>query len=131
MNYDTVPSVIYTHPEIAWVGKSEQQLKSEGVDYAVGSFPFAASGRALAAAEKNGMVKILADKNSDRILGVHVFGAQASEMIAQAVIAMEFDASAEDLGLIMFAHPTLSEAVHEAALGVAGHAIHTINRKKK
>ena len=131
VNYDTVPSVIYTHPEIAWVGQTEQQLKADGVDYAVGSFPFAASGRALAAAEKEGMVKVLADKESDRILGVHVLGPSASEIVAQAVIAMEFDASAEDLGLIMFAHPTLSEAVHEAALGVAGHAIHMINRKKK
>ncbi|MEQ8693558.1 MAG: dihydrolipoyl dehydrogenase [Pseudomonadales bacterium] len=131
VNYDTVPNVIYTHPEIAWVGKTEQQLKSEGTDYAVGSFAFSASGRALAAAEKEGMVKILADKETDRILGVHVLGAQASEIVAQAVIAMEFDASAEDLGLIMFAHPTLSEAVHEAALSVAGHAIHAINRKKK
>ncbi|MFT7651781.1 MAG: dihydrolipoamide dehydrogenase [Candidatus Azotimanducaceae bacterium] len=131
VNYATVPSVIYTHPEIAWVGQTEQELKAEGVDYVVGSFPFAASGRALAAAEKEGMVKVIADKESDRILGVHVFGAQASEIVAQAVIAMEFDASAEDLGLIMFAHPTLSESLHEAALGVAGHAIHMINRKKK
>ena len=131
VNYETVPSVIYTHPEIAWVGRTEQQLKADGVTYNVGSFPFAANGRALAAAEKDGMVKILADAESDRILGVHVLGPQASEIIAQAVIAMEFDASAEDLGLIMFAHPTLSEAVHEAALGVAGHAIHMINRKKK
>ena len=131
VNYDTVPSVIYTHPEIAWVGKTEQQLKADGVNYNAGSFPFAASGRALAAAEKEGMVKVLADADSDRILGVHVLGPQASEMVAQAVIAMEFDASAEDLGLIMFAHPTLSEAVHEAALSVAGHAIHTVNRKKR
>ena len=131
VNYDTIPSVIYTHPEIAWIGQTEQELRAEGIEYAVGSFPFAASGRALAAAEKDGMVKVIADKESDRILGVHVFGAQASEIIAQAVIAMEFDASAEDLGLIMFAHPTLSESLHEAALSVAGHAIHMINRKKK
>lgn len=131
VNYDTVPNVIYTHPEIAWVGKTEQALKDEGVKYNVGSFPFAASGRALAAAEKEGSVKILADAETDRILGVHVLGAQASEIVAQAVIAMEFDASAEDLGLIMYAHPSLSEAVHEAALGVAGHAIHMMNRKKK
>ena len=131
VNYDTVPSVIYTHPEIAWVGKTEQQLKSAGEDYNVGAFPFAASGRAQAANDTQGMVKIIADAESDRILGVHVLGPQASEMVAQAVIAMEFDASAEDLGLIMFAHPTLSEAVHEAALGVAGHAIHMVNRKRK
>lgn len=131
VNYDTIPSVIYTHPEIAWVGKTEQELKAAGEAYNVGSFPFAASGRALAAKESQGMVKIIASQETDRILGVHVFGPQASELIAQAVIAMEFDASAEDLGLIMYAHPTLSEAVHEAALSVAGHAIHTVNRKKK
>ena len=131
VNYDTVPSVIYTHPEIAWVGKTEQELKASGEDYNVGSFPFAASGRALAANDTQGMVKIVADAKTDRILGVHVLGPQASEMVAQAVIAMEFDASAEDLGLIMFAHPTLSEAVHEAALSVAGHAIHMVNRKRK
>jgi len=131
VNYDTVPSVIYTHPEIAWVGKTEQELKAQGANYNVGSFPFAASGRAMAANDTQGMVKILADADTDRILGVHVLGPQASEMVAQAVISMEFDASAEDLGLIMFAHPTLSEAVHEAALSVAGHAIHMVNRKKK
>ena len=131
VNYDTIPNVIYTHPEIAWVGKTEQQLKADGENYSVGSFPFAASGRALAANDTQGMVKVIADADTDRLLGVHVLGPQASELIAQAVIAMEFDASAEDLGLIMFAHPTLSEAVHEAALGVAGHAIHMINRKKK
>ena len=110
VNYETVPSVIYTHPEIAWVGKTEQELKAEGVDYSTGAFPFAASGRALAANDTQGMVKIMADAQTDRILGVHVLGPQASEIVAQAVIAMEFDASAEDLGLIMFAHPTLSEA---------------------
>jgi dihydrolipoamide dehydrogenase len=131
VNYETVPSVIYTHPEIAWVGKTEQELKASGDEYAVGSFPFSVSGRALAANDSDGMVKILADAETDRILGVHVLGPQASELIAQAVIAMEFDACAEDLGLIMFAHPTLSEAVHEAALGVAGHAIHMVNRKRK
>ena len=131
VNYETVPSVIYTHPEIAWVGKTEQELKASGEAYNVGSFPFSVSGRALAANDTEGMVKILADAETDRILGVHILGPQASELIAQAVIAMEFDACAEDLGLIMFAHPTLSEAVHEAALGVAGHAIHMVNRKKK
>ncbi|MGE0622493.1 MAG: dihydrolipoyl dehydrogenase [Pseudomonadales bacterium] len=131
VNYDTVPSVIYTHPEIAWVGKTEQALKASGEAYNVGSFPFSVSGRALAANDTEGMVKVLADAKTDRILGVHVLGPQASELIAEAVIAMEFDACAEDLGLIMFAHPTLSEAVHEAALGVAGHAIHMVNRKRK
>jgi dihydrolipoamide dehydrogenase len=89
------------------------------------------NGRALAAGDADGLVKVVADAQTDRILGVHILGPQASELIAEAVIAMEFSASAEDLALTMFAHPTLSEAVHEAALGVAGHAIHTINRKKK
>jgi len=131
VNYDCVPSVIYTHPEIAWVGKTEQELKRDGEAFNAGQFMFSANGRALASGDGEGLVKILADATTDRILGVHVIGPQASELIAQAVIAMEFDASAEDLGLTMFAHPTLSEAVHEAALGVGGHAIHTINRKKK
>lgn len=131
VNYDCVPSVVYTHPEIAWVGKTEQELKASGDAYNVGSFPFAASGRALAANDTDGFVKIIADAETDRILGVHILGAGASELIAQAVISMEFDACAEDLGLTMFAHPTLSESVHEAALGVAGHAVHMINRKKK
>jgi dihydrolipoamide dehydrogenase len=131
VNYDAVPSVIYTHPEIAWVGRTEDELKKQGEDYRVGSFPFAASGRAMAANDTEGMVKIVADAETDRILGVHILGPQASELIAQAVIAMEFSASAEDLGLTMFAHPTLSEAVHEAALGVHGHAIHMANRKRR
>ena len=131
VNYDTVPSVIYTHPEIAWVGKTEQELKASGDAYNVGSFPFAVSGHAMAANDTQGMEKILADAKTDRVIGVHIIGPQASELIAQAVISMEFDACAEDLALIMFAHPTLSEAVHEAALGVAGHAIHMVNRKKK
>jgi len=131
VNYETVPSVIYTLPEVAWVGKTEQELKRDGDAYKVGSFPFAASGRAMAANDTTGMVKIIADAETDRILGVHILGSQASELIAQAVIAMEFDACAEDLGLTMFAHPTLSEAVHEAALSVAGHAIHMVNRKKR
>ncbi|MDH3644272.1 MAG: dihydrolipoyl dehydrogenase [Gammaproteobacteria bacterium] len=131
VNYDCVPSVIYTHPEVAWVGKTEQELKASGDAYNAGSFPFAASGRAMAANDTQGQVKILADAETDQILGVHVLGPQASELIAQAVIAMEFDACAEDLGLTMFAHPTLGEAVHEAALSVAGHAIHMVNRKKR
>ncbi|MDC0237611.1 dihydrolipoyl dehydrogenase [Gammaproteobacteria bacterium] len=131
VNYTTVPNVIYTHPEIAWVGRNEQELTSEGEAIATGSFSFGASGRALAANDAEGMVKIVADADSDQILGVHVIGPQASELIGQAVVAMEFSASAEDLGLTMFAHPTLSEAVHEAALAVGGRAIHTVNRKKK
>ena len=131
VNYDAVPSVVYTHPEIAWVGKTEQELKAEGQEFEVGTFPFASSGRAMASGETQGLVKIIAEKSTDRILGVHILGPQASEMIAQAVISMEFSASAEDLGLTMFAHPSLSESVHEAALAIGGHAIHMVNRKKK
>ncbi|MBQ62253.1 MAG: dihydrolipoyl dehydrogenase [Gammaproteobacteria bacterium] len=131
VNYDCVPAVVYTHPEIAWVGKSEQELKADGETYVVGSFPMAASGRALAANDAVGLIKVIADKETDRILGVHMIGAHASELIAEAVIAMEFGASAEDLSLTMFAHPTLSEGLHEAALAVSGRAIHVANRKRK
>ena len=131
MNYDCIPSVIYTHPEMAWVGKTEQDLKAEGVDVKVGKFPFAASGRAMAANETAGFVKLIADAETDRVLGCHIIGPQASEIIAQAVIAMEFGSSAEDLALTVFAHPSLSEALHEAALAADGHAIHVANRKKR
>jgi len=131
VNYECIPNVIYTHPEIAWVGKTEQDLKADGEAYSVGTFPYAANGRALAANDAEGMVKIVAEEETDRILGVHVFGPQASELIGQAVIAMEFEASAEDIGLTMFAHPTLAEAVHEAALAVGGRAIHMVNRKRR
>ena len=116
-------------PEVAWVGLTEQEASNLGVEYSVGTFPFAASGRALAANESQGMVKILTNADTAQVLGVHVLGAHGSELIAQAVIAMEFEASAEDLALTMFAHPTLGEAVHEAALSVAGKAIHMVNRK--
>lgn len=131
VNYDCVPSVIYTHPEIAWVGRTESDLKAEGTDTKSGVFSFGANGRALAGNDSEGVVKVVAEAETDRIVGVHIFGPQASELIAEAVIAMEFGASAEDLGLTMFAHPTLSEAVHEAALGVAGNAIHAINRTSR
>ena len=131
MNYDCIPGIIYTHPEMAWVGKTEQQLKAEGVKYKVGKFPFAASGRAMASQDTDGFVKLIADEETDRILGCHMVGGVASELIAQAVIAMEFGSSAEDLQLTVFAHPTVSEAVHEAALAVDGHAIHVANRKKR
>ena len=131
VNYDLVPSVIYTHPEIAWVGKTEEELKTEGVDYNVGTFPFAASGRALAANDAVGFAKIIADAKTDRILGMHILGPSAGDLTQQGVIAMEFGSSAEDIGLTMFAHPTLSEVVHEAALAVGGHAIHMPNRKKR
>ena len=131
VNYDCIPGVIYTNPEISWVGQTEEQLKADGIEYNIGTCPFAASGRAMAANNTAGLVKIIADAKTDRVLGVHIIGAGASELIAQAVIAMEFGSSAEDLGLTIFAHPTLSETVHEAALAVAGHAIHTVNKKKR
>ncbi len=130
VNYDNIPSVIYTEPEVAWVGKTEQELKQAGVSYKSGVFSFAASGRARAAGDTKGLVKLLADAKTDRILGVHMLGAHCSEMIAQGVIAREMMASSEDLALTMFAHPTLSEALHEAALAVSGHAIHVAGRKK-
>ena len=131
VNYDLVPSVIYTHPEIAWVGETEQALKAAGTAYASGVFPMAASGRALASNDTGGFVKVLAHEQTDRILGVHMIGAHTSELIAEAVVAMEFGASAEDLGLTIFAHPTLSEGLHEAALAVSGHAIHVAGRRRK
>lgn len=131
MNYDLIPSVIYTHPEIAWVGKSEQVLKAEGVEVNVGTFPFAASGRAMAANDTTGLVKVIADAKTDRVLGVHVIGPSAAELVQQGAIGMEFGTSAEDLGMMVFSHPTLSEALHEAALAVNGHAIHVANRKKR
>jgi dihydrolipoamide dehydrogenase len=131
MNYDCIPSVIYTHPEVAAVGKTEQELKAEGVNYKAGVFPFVASGRALAANDADGMVKMLADADTDRILGCHIVGPSAADLVQQVVIAMEFGSSAEDLALTVFGHPTLSEAVHEAALAVDGHAIHIANRRKR
>lgn len=131
VNYDLIPSVIYTHPEIAAVGKTEQQLKAEGVAVNVGVFPFAASGRAMAANDTHGLIKVIADANTDRVLGVHVIGPSAAEIVQQGAIAMEFGSSAEDLGMMVFSHPTLSEGLHEAALAVNGHAIHIANRKKR
>jgi len=129
MNYALVPSVIYTHPEIAWVGKNESELKEEGIDYKTGKFPFAASGRALAVDQATGFVKVISDKKTDTILGVHVFGPSAAEIVQQALISMEFGASSEDLGLTIFSHPTVSEALHEAALSVNNQAIHIGNKK--
>ena len=131
MSYGLIPSVIYTHPEIASVGKTEQALKAEGIAINIGVFPFAASGRAMAANDTTGFVKIIADAKTDRILGGHVIGPSAAELVQQIAIAMEFGSSAEDIGMMIFSHPTLSEAVHEAALAVNGHAIHIANRKKK
>jgi dihydrolipoamide dehydrogenase len=123
VNLDTIPWVIYTSPEIAWVGKTEQELKAEGVQYRAGHFPFMVSGRARALGETAGFVKMLADANTDRILGVHIIGPYASELVAEAVVAMEFGASSEDIARIVHAHPTLSEAMHEAALGVHKRAL--------
>lgn len=127
VNLDTVPWVIYTEPEVSWVGKTEQQLKAEGVPYKTGSFPFAAIGRAVAMNEAAGMVKVIAHAETDRLLGVHMVGPVVSELIHEAVVAMEFHGSAEDLARICHAHPTLSEAVHEAALAVDKRAIHKAN----
>jgi dihydrolipoamide dehydrogenase len=123
VDFNTVPWVIYTAPEIAWVGKTEQQLKAEGVDYRAGSFPFTANGRARAMGNTAGFVKILADRKTDRILGMHVIGPMASELISEGVVAMEFGAASEDLARICHAHPTLSEATREAALAVDGRTL--------
>jgi len=127
IDLDHVPWVIYTEPEIAWVGQTEQQVKDAGTPYRVGSFPFAATGRALAMGDASGMVKMIAHAETDRLLGVHICGANASELIAEAVVTMEFHGSAEDLARIVHAHPTMSEAVHEAALNVDKRAIHRVN----
>jgi len=127
INYDTIPWVIYTHPEIAWVGKTEEQLRAANIPFRSGTFNFAATGRARAMEETSGMVKVIAHAETDRILGVHMVGPQASELISECVVAMEFHASSEDLARIIHAHPTLSEAVHEAALSVSGRAIHKAN----
>jgi dihydrolipoamide dehydrogenase len=118
LDLNTVPWVIYTTPEIAWVGRTEQQLKSEGVEYRSGAFPFSANARARALGDTSGMVKVLAHAKTDEILGVHIIGPFASELIAEAVVAMEFRSSAEDIGMICHAHPSLSEALKDAALGV-------------
>ena len=131
MNYDIVPNVIYTHPEVASVGQTEEQIKAAGEPYNIGVFPFAASGRAMAANDTDGMVKIIAHADTDRILGCHIVGPSAADLVQQVAIAMEFGSSAEDLGMTVFGHPTLSETVHEAALAVNGAAIHIANRKRR
>jgi dihydrolipoamide dehydrogenase len=123
-HFDAIPWVIYTHPEIAWVGKTEQQLKADGIIYKVGKIPFTANGRALGIGETTGFVKMLADATTDRILGVHVIGANASELMSEAVVAMEFGAAREDIARICHAHPTLSEVMHEAALACDKRALH-------
>ena len=123
-NFDTIPWVIYTRPEIAWVGKTEQQLKADGIAYKAGKIPFAANGRALGMGEPTGFVKMLACAKTDRILGAHIIGPNASELISECVVAMEFSAASEDLARICHAHPTLSEVVHEAALACDKRPIH-------
>lgn len=128
MNYNVIPSVIYTSPEIAWVGKTEEEVKKSGRDYKTGTFPFAASGRAKAMEQTAGMVKIIAAKDDDEILGVHIVGPMAGELISEAVLAMEFSASTEDLQRTIHAHPTLAEAIHEAALAVDNKALNFPNR---
>ena len=125
VNYDTIPGVIYTWPELASVGLNEEQAREKGLKYKVGKFPFLANGRAKAMDETEGLVKILADATTDRVLGVHILGPRASEMIAEAVMVMEFAGSAEDIARTCHAHPTLSEATREAALAVDGRAIHS------
>jgi dihydrolipoamide dehydrogenase len=123
VDFNTIPSVIYTSPEIAWVGQNEQQLKAAGVEYRVGAFPFSANGRARAIGDTGGMVKMLADAKTDQILGVHIIGPYAGELIAEAVVAMEFRGASEDIAMICHAHPTLSEAMKEAALAVDKRAL--------
>merc|ERR1712055_919071 len=115
IDYNCVPSVVYTHPEVAWVGKTEEDLKSEGVEYSVGKFPFAANSRAKTNNDSDGFVKILSCKNTDKILGCHIIGPNAGEMIAEGVLAMEYGATAEDVARVCHAHPTMSEAFKEAA----------------
>ena len=124
VNWDLVPSVVYTQPEVAWVGKSEEQLKAAGVAYKVGKYPFTADPRSRANGATEGFVKVLSDKTTDRVLGVHIFGAEAGTMIGEAAVAMEFSASAEDIGRVCHAHPTVNEALKEAALAAWEKPIH-------
>ncbi|HEY4529121.1 MAG TPA: dihydrolipoyl dehydrogenase [Luteimonas sp.] len=127
VNFDTIPWVIYTEPELAWVGRTEQQLKEEGIPYKAGSFPFAANGRAVAMVEPAGFVKVLAHAETDRVLGMHLVGANVSELVHEGVLTMEFKGSADDLARICHAHPSLSEVIHDAAMAVDKRAIHKAN----
>ena len=131
VRYDLIPAIIYTHPEMAWLGQNEEQLKAAGIDYQKGDFPFAANGRAKALGAAEGFVKILCDSNADEILGAHIIGPNASELIHELAVAMEYYAASEDIARTMHAHPTLAEAIHEAALAVEGRAIHKANPKKR
>ena len=123
MNYDIIPGVVYTKPEIAWVGKTEEELKEAGVAYKVGKFPFSANSRAKTNHETDGFVKILADATTDQVLGAHLVGVGAGEMVAEVCVAMEFGASSEDIARTCHAHPTLTEAVRQAAMAVEGWAM--------
>ena len=124
VNYDAIPNVIYTHPEVATVGKTEEELKAAGIEYNVGKFPFMANSRARANADTDGLVKFLADKTTDKVLGIHIIASNAGEMIAEGVLGMEYGASAEDIGRTCHAHPTMSEAFKEAAMATYGKPIH-------
>jgi dihydrolipoamide dehydrogenase len=124
VNYDVIPNVIYTYPEVASVGKTEEELKEAGIKFSSGKFPFSANGRAKVNRQTEGFVKILADEKTDRVLGVHIVGPDAGNMIAEAAVLMEFGGSAEDLARTCHAHPTLTEAIKEAAMAVGKRAIH-------
>ena len=128
VNYAVIPSVIYTAPEIAWVGQTEEEVKASGKAYKTGSFPFAASGRAKAMEQTDGMVKIISAQDDDQILGVHIVGPMAGELISEVVLAMEFQASTEDIQRTVHAHPTLAEAIHVASLAVDNKALNYPNR---
>ena len=128
MNYDVIPSVLYTSPEIAWTGKTEAEVKESGLAYKTGQFPFMASGRAKAMEQTSGFVKIISSKEDDEILGVHIVGPMAGELISEAVLALEFSASTEDIQRTIHAHPSLAEAVHEAALAVDKKALNFPNK---
>jgi dihydrolipoamide dehydrogenase len=128
MNYDVIPSVLYTNPEIAWAGKTEAEVKESGREYKTGQFPFMASGRAKAMEQTSGFVKIISSKDDDEILGVHIIGPMAGELISEAVLALEFSASTEDLQRTIHAHPSLAEAMHEAALAVDNKALNFPNK---
>jgi dihydrolipoamide dehydrogenase len=124
VNYDTCPNIVYTSPELASVGKTEEELKAAGIEYKVGKFPFIANGRAKAAGETDGLVKLLADAKTDRLLGAHILGPNAGTLIHECVMAMEFAASAEDVARAFHGHPTHNEAIKEAALGIVSSTIH-------
>ena len=128
MNYGIIPSVIYTAPEVAWVGKTEEEVKASGRPYKTGSFPFAASGRAKAMEQTTGMVKMISAEDDDELLGVHIVGPMAGELISEAVLALEFAASTEDIQRTIHAHPSLSESIHEAALAADNRALNFMNK---